>query len=112
VDARVGHDASRVKRNEHSLADIDQLAGLFRAATFHSVVIETVTRTIRFTSVDEYVNAQPSATPHASLLPKGDTRELQRLVDLMRADIRAALGEFSIEGTVAVPQQVHVVLAA
>jgi ubiquinone/menaquinone biosynthesis C-methylase UbiE len=106
LDRHVGSGASLAKRSEHSLADSDELRELCAAAGFACVRIETVTRTIRFASVEEWVGIQLAATPLASLTSQRDD-----LVTHVGDDVAASLAAFVDTDGFAFPQEVHVVLA-
>jgi ubiquinone/menaquinone biosynthesis C-methylase UbiE len=111
LDAHVGTEASNVKRNEHSLGDAGELRELVREAGFSAAAVETVTRTVTFPSVADYVHIQLWATPLASLLSGVGPDERQRAVALVSADIGERLAEFTTEGVLAFPQRVHVAIA-
>jgi ubiquinone/menaquinone biosynthesis C-methylase UbiE len=112
LDAHVGPEASLVKRNEHSLADASELGDLFRGAGFSHLSVETVTRTVRFASVNEYVNAQFTGSPLASLVAGREPDDRRGLIALVAADVGASLAPFTVDGSLAFPQQVHVAVAS
>jgi ubiquinone/menaquinone biosynthesis C-methylase UbiE len=72
VDKYLGARASVAKRSEHSLADPDELCGLFNAAGFAEVQLQTVTQTMRFPSVENWVEIQFAAAPLAALVADRD----------------------------------------
>jgi SAM-dependent methyltransferase len=111
LDRRLGQGASRAKRNEHSIPDVEQLRALLREAGFADVRIETATRTVSFPSAAEYVRIQFAATPVAALLADRDPAERERVVGLVTGDVRARLATFEREGALAFPQEVHVAQA-
>jgi ubiquinone/menaquinone biosynthesis C-methylase UbiE len=111
VDRNLGDGASRAKRSEHSLAETEELSHLFDAVGFAGVRVETVTKNLRFPSVDEWVAIQLTATPLASVLAERDPRERERVVGLVAADVRDALAAFVRRDAFVFPQEVHVVLA-
>jgi dihydrodipicolinate reductase len=111
VDRHFGGDASRAKRSEHSLSDPQELQALFEAAGFANVRLSTATHAIRFASVDEWVEIQFTATPLAGLLPDRDRTERDAIVDLVRADVAAAMKKFATADGFVFPQEVHVALA-
>lgn len=111
VDRQFGGGASRAKRSEHSLSDADELRELFEAAGFAGTRVETVERTIRFPSVEEWVEIQFTATPLAALLAERDSRERARIVGLVRTYVAEALAPFLSGDAFAFPQEVHVALA-
>jgi ubiquinone/menaquinone biosynthesis C-methylase UbiE len=106
LDRQLGAGASLAKRSEHSLADSHELRELCTTAGFTTVHIETVTRTIRFASVDEWVGIQLAATPLASLpWQPGD------LVARVSDDLAASLTAYVETESFAFPQEVHVAVA-
>ena len=111
LDRHLGRDASRVKRSEHALADVEELRGLFVHAGFADIRLETVVRSVRFPSVAAYVGVQFAATPLAALLAGRDRAARERLVALVSADVRATLAQYVDESGLAFPQEVHVTLA-
>jgi len=112
LDRHLGEGASLAKRNEHSLADPEELRGLFATAGFADVRVETVARTVRFASAAEYVRIQFAATPVAALLSDREPSVRQRLVDLVSADVSASLAPYVKDDALAFPQEVHVALAS
>jgi len=111
LDRHLGKGASRAKRSEHSLADSAELHELFAHAGFADVHVEAVTRTLRFSSVDEWVGFQFAATPLASLLVERQPSEREQLVALVSADVGSSLAAYALEDGFAFPQEVHVALA-
>lgn len=105
LDRHVGGGASLAKRREHSLADSQELRDLFAAAGFRSIRIETVSRTIRFASVQEWVGIQLAATPLAAL------RQREGVVARVSNDVRAVLAAFVQDGGFEFPQEVQVAVA-
>jgi len=112
LDRHLGEGASLAKRNEHSLADPEELRGLFATAGFADVRVETVARTVRFASAAEYVRIQFAATPVAALLSDREPSVRQRLVDLVSGDVSASLAPYVKDDALAFPQEVHVALAS
>src|SRR5215831_4311928 len=111
LDRHFGEGASRAKRHEHSLADRAELDGLLATAGFAGVRVETITREVRFASVEEWVRIQFAATPLADLLERREPAERERLVTLVGADVGARLARLVHDGGLAFPQEVHVALA-
>lgn len=111
LDRHVGADASRAKRSEHSLADAAQLHGLVAGAGFREIRIATVTKTLRFPSVEEWVRIQLSATPLASVLNGLDAARAETVANAVVAEVAAALGPYRIAGGLSFPQEAHVLLA-
>ncbi len=112
LDRHLGEGASLAKRNEHSLADPEELRALFDTAGFADVRVETVARTVRFASAAEYVRIQFAATPVAALLSDREPSARQRLVALVSADVSASLAPYVTDDGLAFPQEVHVALAS
>jgi len=111
VDRHLGEGASDAKRSEHSLADPEELYGLFDAAGFAAVQLETVTQLVRFASVEEWVEIQFAATPLAALVADRERRQLDHIVGLVSADVREALAPCASDNAFAFPQEAHVAVA-
>jgi ubiquinone/menaquinone biosynthesis C-methylase UbiE len=111
LDRHLGPDASVTKRAEHALADSDLLRALADDAGFKRIKIVTEIRTVRFAAAADYVHIQLSATPLASLLQNEPGRPGQPLVELLIADVAAALKPYRTNGGLAFPQEAHVLLA-
>jgi ubiquinone/menaquinone biosynthesis C-methylase UbiE len=105
LDRHVGSEASRAKRNEHSLADVEELRALLTGAGFTDVLIVTVERPVRFESAAAYVRIQLTATPLAALFS-------ERLAGLVAADVAERLAPYVGEDGLQFPQEVHVALAS
>ena len=105
LDRQFGEGASLAKRSEHSLADAEELRRLCTAAGFSRVRVETVSLTVRFSSVQEWVGIQLAATPLAALAGRDDAAAR------VSEDVGASLAEFVQDGSFAFPQEVHVALA-
>jgi ubiquinone/menaquinone biosynthesis C-methylase UbiE len=111
LDQRVGNAAAEIKRSEHVLADTAALRQLIEGAGFKAVTIETVTQTIHFPSVREYVRIQLAATPIAGLLQAMGGDEREALVDALTGDMTAALPAALLQDGFSFPQEVHVLMA-
>jgi hypothetical protein len=111
VDRHLGEGAAQAKRSEHALADPEELRELFETAGFAEVHLEAVSQTIRFASVNEWVEIQFAATPLSALLADRDPTERERVIGPVRADVGQALATFTGDGAFAFPQEVHVVFA-
>jgi ubiquinone/menaquinone biosynthesis C-methylase UbiE len=111
LDQRIGGDASRPKRSEHSLADAAELRGLVADAGFGEINITTVSKTLRFGSVADWVHIQLSASPLATLLNGLDPARAEFLANAIVADVQVALAPHSGTGGLAFPQEAHVLLA-
>jgi len=110
-DRHLGPDASVFKRAEHALADAAELRTLAGEAGFERITIVTETRTVRFAAVSDYVRVQLTATPLASLWRDQPERQVQQLVDLLIADIAAALEPYQTAAGLAFPQEAHILVA-
>ncbi len=80
LDEELGPDASRIKRGEHSFADLAQLEKLLRDAGFGSAEVQAVVQTIQFPSLLDYVRFQLLATPMAVLLKDRPDPERQAII--------------------------------
>jgi len=109
LDRHVQPGASATKRAEHALADTEQLGALVTDAGFADLAIQTLVKTVRFSSAEEYVGIQLSATPLANLVTGLGQQELARLVAALSRDVEAALADYHDDQGLAFPQQVHVV---
>ncbi len=112
VDRHLGPDASATKRTEHVLADPTEVEGLLAGAGFREIAIETVTKVVRFQSPADYVRIQLTATPLATLMARYQAAERERLLAAVSAEVGGALAPYTGGGGLAVPQEVHVVLAS
>jgi ubiquinone/menaquinone biosynthesis C-methylase UbiE len=106
LDRHFGDGASLAKRSEHALADSEELRCLCTAAGFSSTRVDTVSLTVRFSSVEEWVGIQLAATPLAALGAGNDA--VARVVE----DVGESLAAFVQDGSFAFPQEVNVALAA
>jgi ubiquinone/menaquinone biosynthesis C-methylase UbiE len=109
LDRHVRLGASATKRAEHALADTEQLGALVTDAGFENLAIKTLVKTVRFSSAEEYVGIQLSATPLANLVTSMDKEERTRLVAALSRDVGAALADYRDDQGLAFPQEVHVV---
>jgi SAM-dependent methyltransferase len=106
LDRHFGDGASLAKRSEHSLADAEELCRLCTAAGFGRTRVDTVTLTLRFSSVQEWVGIQLAATPLAGLAGREDA------VARVAEEVGDSLAAFVEDGSFAFPQEVNVALAA
>ena len=111
LDRQLGEGASDAKRSEHALADPDKLRRLFDAAGFAAVLLETVTRTVRFASVEEWVGIQFAATPLAALVADLDPAQRDQIVGRVSADVGETLTPFTSADGFSFPQEAYVVVA-
>jgi ubiquinone/menaquinone biosynthesis C-methylase UbiE len=92
LDRQIGPGASSVKRAEHALCDPEELRGLATAADFREIAVESVPKTIRFTSPRLYVQIQLTATPQASLISDLSPAGRDALIGAIAQDVATALG--------------------
>lgn len=111
LDRDLGEYASRAKRHEHSLAQVDELRALFADSGFAEVGVETVERSFRFASAEQWVRIQFAATPLAALLTDREPSERERLIAAVSADVRTRLADRVDERGFSFPQEVHIALA-
>jgi ubiquinone/menaquinone biosynthesis C-methylase UbiE len=109
LDRYVRPGASATKRGEHALSDTEALNALVSDAGFSDVAITTLVKTVRFSSAQEYVRIQLSATPLAGLVTNSDQDELTRMVTVLSREVDASLADYHEEQGLAFPQEVHVV---
>jgi len=111
LDRQLGASASDAKRSEHALGDPGELGRLFKAAGFAAVRVETVTQSVHFASVEEWVEIQFAATPLAALVADRGPTERDRIISRVGADVSEALAPFGSEDAFAFPQEANVALA-
>jgi len=109
LDHHLGTGASQTKRAEHVLAYSTLVHKLVNEAGFRDITITTETKTIHFASAAEFVGVQLTATPLASLL----SEQLARpgVAEKITASVSDALRRYEVDGGLAFPQEVHVLLA-
>lgn len=83
LDEALGADSSRIKRGEHSFASPSQLTELLDSAGFEISDVQTVTQSITFPSVLDYVRFQLLATPMTTLLDGKPATERDGIVSLV-----------------------------
>jgi ubiquinone/menaquinone biosynthesis C-methylase UbiE len=88
LDEVLGPQASRIKRGEHSFINPAQLEKLLYDAGFDAVEVHTVTQTIIFPSLIDYVRFQLLATPMTVLLK--DKTDSERLATISLIASRTA----------------------
>jgi ubiquinone/menaquinone biosynthesis C-methylase UbiE len=108
LDRHVRPGASATKRAEHALADPEQLHLLVTDAGFADVAIETLVKTVRFSSAEDYVRIQLSATPLANLVTEHGQEERMHLLAALSGEVGAALATYQDSQGLAFPQEVHV----
>jgi SAM-dependent methyltransferase len=109
LDRHVRPGASTTKRTEHALADTEELGALVTDAGFEDLAIKTLVKTVRFSSAEDYVGIQLSATPLARLVTGLDPEQRTRLVGALSRAVGAALTDYRDDQGLAFPQEVHVV---
>jgi hypothetical protein len=108
LDRLVGPGASATKLAEHALSDTHLLRALVNDAGFEEVAIETLVKAVRFSSADDYVRVQLSATPLASLVAGRDDDDRSRLLTALAREVGAALADYHDGKGMAFPQEVHI----
>jgi ubiquinone/menaquinone biosynthesis C-methylase UbiE len=111
LDRRIGPGASLAKRQEHALADEEQLLRLMAEAGFGDVTLETTTRCARYPAVADYVRIQLLATPLSALTSGQDPSDRERLISTLIADVEDARASYVGEDGFTVPQEIHTVVA-
>jgi ubiquinone/menaquinone biosynthesis C-methylase UbiE len=111
LDRYLGPEASLAKRTEHVLADSDELRALIVGAGFQNVMLSTDTKWIQFPSPAEYVRVQLAATPLASLMTLYSPTDREHVIEVLIADVGAALEPYTQNEVLTFPQEVHTVLA-
>jgi ubiquinone/menaquinone biosynthesis C-methylase UbiE len=108
----LGDKASQIKRGEHSFADPAQLEGLLRRAGFGAVEVHTVTQTIVFPSVLDYVRFQLLATPMAILLADRADHERHVIISSISSKTASHAAPTMLDGgKFTFPQEAYVALA-
>jgi SAM-dependent methyltransferase len=109
VDAlgrHVGPQAADNRRAPFALGDANQLRDLLVDGGFHEVRVQTLTKSVDFTSPEAFVNAQLSATPMSTLGTL--TEETHRAIE---RDVRAALRDYLRNDRLIVPMEAHLATA-
>ncbi len=109
LDHHLGTAASQTKRAEHVLGYSTLVEKLVTGAGFRDVTITTETKLVRFSSAEEYVHVQLTATPLAGLL--ADQLARRGMTDKITATVAEALRPYAADGGLEFPQEVHVLLA-
>jgi ubiquinone/menaquinone biosynthesis C-methylase UbiE len=111
LDLHLGSGASKIKRSEHSFADPGELHRLLADAGFCEVTIQTVVRTIRFTSPREYVRLQIAATPMAGMVAGMEITKREAVIDAITDALATSLGRNPGTEELTSPQESFVALA-
>jgi ubiquinone/menaquinone biosynthesis C-methylase UbiE len=109
LDHHLGTGASQTKRAEHVLGYATLVHQLVTDAGFRDITLTTETKLIRFSSTEEYVRLQLTATPLASLL--GEQLARPGITDKLTATVSDALQRYEVDGGLEFPQEAHVLLA-
>lgn len=112
LDEVLGTDSSRIKRGEHSFAKPAELEILLRDCGFAGVEVQTVTQTIAFPSVLDYVRFQLLATPMTILLKDRTEDERQAIISSVASKTTALSTPAMLDGgRFAFPQEAYVAIA-
>jgi len=112
LDKLLGADASRIKRGEHSFDDPAELETLLRDADLANVEVQTVTQTLVFPSVLDYVQFQLVATPQTVLLRDRQEPERQAIIAAVASETaRLSTPAMLHGGTFTFPQEAYVAVA-
>jgi ubiquinone/menaquinone biosynthesis C-methylase UbiE len=109
LDHHLGTGASQTKRAEHVLAHATLVHRLVSEAGFGDITITTETKLIHFASSAEFVHVQLTATPLAGLLAEQLARP--RTAEKITSSVERALRRYEVDGGLAFPQEVHVLVA-
>lgn len=113
LDEVLGAEASRIKRGEHSFADPKQLETLLKDAGFTAIDVQTVTQTIAFPSVLDYVRFQLLATPMTALLTDKTDPERQAIISSVASRATALSAPEMLDGGRFIfPQEAYVAIAS
>ncbi|RWD31739.1 class I SAM-dependent methyltransferase [Mesorhizobium sp.] len=113
LDERLGPDASKIKRAEHIFADANEVGDLLRKEGLDDVELYTVTKTISFPSVLDYVRFQLIATPMAGLLADRQASERDSVIEAVASATRLRLDpSMMVDGRFSFPQEAHIAIAS
>jgi len=107
-----GPHSSKIKRDEHSFHDPEQLRNLLGKAGFVVVEVQTVTQQIAFPSLLDYVRFQLMATPMAPLL--NARIEIDReaaIAQIATETARLSTAAMLQDGAFSFPQEAYVATA-
>jgi ubiquinone/menaquinone biosynthesis C-methylase UbiE len=112
LDEVLGESSSRIKRGEHSFVAPAQLEALLNDAGFGAVNVQTVTQTIAFPSVFDYVRFQLLATPMTALLKDKTEPDRQAVVSSVASKTMALATPAMLDGgRFTFPQEAYVAIA-
>jgi hypothetical protein len=112
LDEVLGSGSSRIKRSEHSFAELTQLEMLLRESGFDGVDVQTVEQKIAFPSVLDYVRFQLLATPMTILLRDKTEAERQAIISSVASKTtNLSTSEMLDGGMFSFPQEAYVAIA-
>ena len=112
LDEVLGESSSRIKRGEHSFVAPAQLETLLKDAGFGAVDVQTVTQTIAFPSVLDYVRFQLLATPMTALLKDRAEPDRQAVISTVASKTLALATPAMLDGgRFTFPQEAYVAIA-
>jgi ubiquinone/menaquinone biosynthesis C-methylase UbiE len=111
LDRHLAPGASSVKRSEHALSDAGEVRRLMVEAGFRDVVLQAVTKTIRFASPRDYVRLQTRATPMAALVENMDQSQQNAMLDAITTSLTSVLAAQRGERGLESPQEAFVLTA-
>jgi hypothetical protein len=112
LDEVLGQSSSRIKRGEHSFVAPAQLETLFKDTGFGAVDVQTVTQTIAFPSVLDYVRFQLLATPMTALLKDKAEPDQQAVISSVASKTMALATPAMLDGgQFTFPQEAYVATA-
>jgi ubiquinone/menaquinone biosynthesis C-methylase UbiE len=112
LDEILGESSSWIKRGEHSFVAPAQLETLLKDAGFGAIDVQTVTQTIAFPSVLDYVRFQLLATPMTALLKDKTEPDRQSIISSVASKTTALATPAMLEdGRFIFPQEAYVAIA-
>lgn len=112
LDEVLGESSSRIKRGEHSFVAPAQLQTLLKDAGFRAVDVQTVTQTIAFPSVLDYVRFQLLATPMTALLKDKAEPDRHAVISSVASKTMALATPAMLDGgRFTFPQEAYVAIA-
>jgi SAM-dependent methyltransferase len=92
LERHVGPEAAALMQSPFTLGDAEELRALVGGAGFRAVEIRPATKTLRFPSVDEFVQWYVAGSILAGSVSRADDRARSALVAEMRDQLRAHVG--------------------
>lgn len=112
LDRCLAPGASHIKRGEHIFPTANEVASLIAEAGFEHIETATVTKSITFPSVLDYVRFQLVATPMASLLADRNAADRDDAIAAIAAETQSRLDPDMVrDDRLSFPQEAHVALA-